>query len=278
MPKVPIEVEVGDQKVQTEIDTDALGLLTADQVAAGYMPRDVVNEEIQRRVVGAKKGRYTPDEIAVNEEVLKSFIDSHRDTLIERLGVKDGKAADVDVEKLRESIRTAEVAPLAQERDALMAERNSLRVAHLRAEVANAAAALGIKKGLMPLVTLHYEANAAWDDDHGSYFLKDGDGFAYSRKPEKGKAPFLTISEDLEGKRSSDEFGDWFEAQSRDGIDFKGQRGPGGGHVTLEEFDKMDSSQRMELATKRSDVYGRLMDEKERRGFDALAAKSGAAY
>lgn len=271
MATIQTEVEVEGQAHEIELDTEDLGVIPEDEVRDSYVPREVMEDTIQQRIARATRGRFTIDDLDEDDDVLARIADRYSDRVKDALGIDDD-ANDVDVDKLRESIRSSEVSPLKEQLETLESQVNSLRVERLKATVAGVDA---IREGLTPLIQRYYQDAAEWDPEYEDWFVVDDDGeFKTTSDPQKGKAPYMTIEEDLAEKHGSGEFDEWFKAQSRDGIGFGSTRPGGRGQTTLDDFKAMSDTERTKVAQQNPALYREFMDAITQEGEDALAKRN----
>ena len=205
------------------------GYLTPDEVREHYMPRDNFQSELSRRL----RGKANPDELLNDEAFIDRVLETHEDRLREALKIENnGGPTPEQLDRVREQLRREELAPLEERLESLQGSNESLRSRILHGEVLEASRDVGVVDDLLPLVEDHYGKRVKWDDDWKQYFVVDKDGeFELTSRPERGKAPYKTVREDLEERRKSGNYPSWFKAKQRSGSGFDRA---GGGGVNLD--------------------------------------------
>lgn len=231
------------------------GYLTPDEVRKNWVPVS----RLEERVAKAKNGRYTVDELLENEDLLARVASSKEDWFRERLKIEGEKP---DMTKLQETWRQQELKPVSEQLEQVKTEVQKLRSARLSADVSEAAMELGVKKSHVQLLGPYYEKRVAWSDEHGDWFIVDGNGeFEYSAKPHEG-SPYLTIGEDLERKARSGDYEDWFDGKGRTGPDYQGGKSDRhSGRMDLAAFKKLSDRERTAMQKANPDRWRELMGE-----------------
>lgn len=255
--RVPVETEDGETR-EVEINPADHGLVPADDV----MPRDRFQEELKRRL----QGRYRVEEIAENDEALEALREQRPD-LFRSDDDGDGGGGEgrgiteEDLDRIRQEWRKQELEPMAQTVEELEAENQRLRREELKRKALEAFDAVGVQKGLRPLVLEFYgnRDRVGFHEDDGEWYLKDGDHFLPSASE---GARYVTIQEDLEKKKKSGEFADWFESTTREGAGFGGSSGSGGRPPVRSKADIKSRKQRIEFIGEHGvEAYEALPDE-----------------
>lgn len=279
MSKMQHKVEIDGTEHEIELDTEALGVLTKDEVTAAYMPKETFESELSRRVKSATKGKHSIAEIVEDEEILGTVVKEHGTVLVGALkGAGILKDVDGDhseaLKRAQETWANTELKPVQEKLDAATTEIVSLRTAGLSSQVATAANETGVKRSMVPLIQSYYRDRTQWDDEYGGWFILDegGKNFAYASKPETGKAPYKTVAEDIVEKRNSKEFGDWFDPKQRAGIGYEGGKPGAEGEISYEDFWKLDSKGRAKIYESNPDLYNRYMEQKGAEGEAAVVS------
>lgn len=215
---------------EVEVETGETEYLTAAQVAEGHVPKTVVAEqytltaEATRAAAAARTGAEA--DLLKSEEFLGRFADANTDALRERLDIK-APDTSAEVERITAQLMTQHVEPLkadlATEREFVTSVLGRTR----SADVAEACVALGVKPDMIELLQTYYADRAGYTREHLGWFIKDGpDKFVITAEHKEGKAPYLTIAEDLAVKRGDQKFNGWFTDKVKPGVDFKGPGGP----------------------------------------------------
>lgn len=249
------------------IEVDMSGYVASDELKSEYVPKQHFEREIKRRIGNATKGLVKRDEIINDESFLEDFVETHRDNLVERLGVKP--TTEADLAKIREAIERKEVAPLKEQMESLQGTIAKLRENGFRADFGRAARSVGVDEEMEELVELWVRKKAQYHPESDAWVIFDGDEPALTTADMKGRDhPYMTI-EDLLGEiESSGKHKSWFKARTRSGNDTR--KGRDSGVVTLEAFDRMDSDERMELYRNNREVWQDLMQQTRKRGEAAL--------
>lgn len=190
-----------------------------------YMPKAAFQTELNRRVAAIAGKAKSEDDFLQDEDF--------RVKAIEAWGIKpQGEQANQALtgEQLAQAQKDWEkkhLSPVAER--ATRAETRVQQLLHrdLHAQILATAGELGIKKSLLktpvegatpPIVNLL--ANYfGLDEEAGSWFTKEGDGFAFSGTP-SAQSPYKSVSEFIR---------EWTENEGKDFLEDVRQRGPGMG-------------------------------------------------
>lgn len=235
-------VEIDGEEHEVELDTDEMGLLTKDE------HKSQVSEEVKRRVEAAKRkareGRFTLDDVAEDEDLQKTLRDRYPE-LFEAAsqngdGGDDDALTEEDLARFREKWERENLKPVREELEQLSEEAKSLRVEKLNRQVQEAAAELGVRKGLRRALMLEYQNRMAYSEEDGEWFVQDGDGFELSTSD--GDNRYVTVAEDIAERKSSGDLApDWFESNQRAGAGFEGG---GGGSASPPQKKKSEMTDR----------------------------------
>lgn len=155
---------------------------------------------------------------------------------------------DVDVEKLKETLRAELVTPLEQTLKTKDAEVERLRMDRLVRDVVLAASRVGVKKALLQPVAAGHEPPIVamvkgafgYDAERAAFFLRDGDGFALSSNPTKEKL-HADVDEFFDRWAKDKVNQDLLDQQRQSGAGFGNDRSAGG-VITLSRADARDAA------------------------------------
>jgi hypothetical protein len=237
MAEVTIRAKVDGTEQDITLDDDSLpdGLLSLRHVRAEYVPKTqlkTVRDGFDAEVRKATEGKYTPDELVADADALQALmpqlVTSHRDVLLEQLGVKPNGEVDAQLtERITAQLRTKEVVPLEKQVGVLADQVKALRVERLRNDVLAACREVGVVEGLDELLVLHYQQRCVWDDEHDRWFMVGPDGrpdVAVGHDRPEGAPPFRTVADDLADTKTAQDARTrhWFASTQRDGIGYGG--------------------------------------------------------
>lgn len=201
-----------------EIEVDAPeGVLTAEEVAEQYVAKAVHNSEMAKlRKKG--EGRVTADELLENDEF--------KTRALEAWNVKPGKG-QADVEAARREWSDKTLKPVQDQLAKAGETITGLRRRMLHSEILAAAASAGVKPqflkspargAIAPIVSL-MEGAFGFDEESGSWYVRNGETFAYAAKPAEGAPPYKSAAEYVAEFAGNKENADFVVDQR--------QRGPG---------------------------------------------------
>jgi hypothetical protein len=250
MAKVKVQVPGADGAAATEVEVELPeGYVAPDELKDKYVAKDDFEELARKRTDRYVKnnGLVKLDDALADEDTLGKIATDHRDKILEKLGIKQG-GDPAQLEAVREAVRNQEVKPLQDNLDKTSKEALALRADRLTAQINQAAGDpdLGVQDGMAELLEAYYMApnaagvtRTAYDPETRSWYIRnpnaedDNEPFAFSGKPEKGKAPYKTIAEDLAEKREAGKHGSWFKPVNKQGGGFGGNRG--GGSMSIDD-------------------------------------------
>lgn len=251
------------------------GYATPEELETGYVPRAQVEARIREASRTATNGLMSLEDATASEAVRKAVADQHADWFRETLSIEPGKGVDVD--KLREQIRTDEVTPLQTTIEAQGTEIQSLRTRWRDGDIHAAMGTHGLKAQFRPLALAMARERMRWAEDHKGWFVGvDGkpDEFVYATKPEQGQAPFQEADEFFQQLRSSGDYPDWWDSTMKPGSGYQGGSGLPS-DMNLEAFQKLSDVERTEFHRKDPDTWRKLMAEL-RKANEAAYLKQGA--
>lgn len=194
------------------------GYIAESDVKEKYVPKEFMQSEIARRL----KGKADPDTLLQDE--------TFRAKALETWGVKpDGqkKPSGEDVEKLYGQWEQKHVTPLKEQLAGHLQEVQSLRTRDLYGQLVSAAAPHVNEQllqspvaGQAPPIVHLLAPYFGYDEEHKGWFVKDGDGFAFAAKPEKG-APYKTAAEFLTEWAANKANAAWIKDQRQRGAAFQ---------------------------------------------------------
>lgn len=205
-----VEIDLGD------------AFVPKDELATNYMPKSAFQEELTRRTSSITSNQ--AEKLLDDEEF--------RNKALDKWGVKpepeEKKTKDLaeHVTRERTTWEQKHLKPLQtqlQERDT---ELSGLREKMLQSEI-TAAAAPFVKKALLkrptaevppPIVSM-LQGVFAYDNKTKTFYVKNGDTFAFTSKPAEGGSPYKTVAEFI---------AEWAEDKGNsDWVEDKRQTGPG---------------------------------------------------
>lgn len=180
------------------------------------------------------------------------------------------KAAAALRKELEAEFGKQHVEPLKGKLAATESRLGKLTERVLVSEITRAAAELGVRKaylkptvsgGLPPIVAM-FRDTFAYDTETESWYVRKGDGFAFSAKPDDG-APYKTVAEFFGDLAGSKEHADFFEAgggQTGPGARTGGMGGNGrGGEVRITRADASIKSKYDAAEKRATETGGRLV-------------------
>ena len=195
------------------------GYIAESDVQAKLAEKDAfLKTEIERRL----RGKVDPEKLLQDE--------TFRAKALETWGIKPekpGKPSGEDVEKLYGQWEAKHVAPLKAQMAQFEAEVTELRTRDLYGQIVGAAAPLVNEQllqspvpGQAPPIVHLLAPYFGYDPEHKAWFVKDGDGFAFAAKPEKG-APYKTAAEFLGEWAQNKANAAWVKDQRQRGAGFQ---------------------------------------------------------
>lgn len=181
------------------VEVDIPGVVPEADVAAKYMPKDVVEQIVKDRLAQFAKGHIKVDDLD----------DAGKKALAERLGWKL-EEVDADGEpKIGKQLEQAkgewterELKPLQEQVKTHRGEVETLRSGKLADSIVAVAAKAGVKTPLLtplvagedpPIVAMLQRA-FGFDEKSKRWFVKSADGFAFSADPAKN-GPYKSVDE-----------------------------------------------------------------------------------
>lgn len=192
--KRKIKVQHNGAEIEVELPE---GFVSPEELTENYVAKDFFESEMGRRLSAARKGLAKKDDLLADkdfkEEALKSWGVVARD--------------EKEIEKVREAIRGAEVAPLTEKLTKAQAKLAKVSRSRLEARLIARAAELGFDDTLLkspvkgapaPIVGL-LGGYFVEDEEKDDFFIKDpsGNSYVYSAKP-TNEAPYKTVEEFVE--------------------------------------------------------------------------------
>lgn len=234
--KVPAADGAPERELEIELDTDTLlgGVLTKDEVKAGYMSKDSFEPEMDRRVKAATKGMVKLEDVAKDADQKKK--------VFEILGVEvgsDGKPrVTVDqLKTLQDEWRTKELQPAIEARDKATTRVSSLLRSQLVNEILMAANDARVHDHLRkairagadaPIVSM-LEPLFGYNEEHDRFFVKNGkDGFELSTDSKTSGLPYRTPSEYIADWGTKKENEPYIDTKRPGGAGLKTPSGTGG--------------------------------------------------
>lgn len=170
------------------------GYIAEDEVSKNYVSKDFMAAEIKRRL--AKKQQAAPDELLESEEFKQKALKAWG---VEPEGRK--KPDGEQLEKLYSDWEQKHLKPMREATEKQRQEIERLRTRDLFGQIVTGAAPFVQDQLLQspvpnqPPPVVHFLAPYfGYDEEHGGWFVKDGEGFAYSSQPKAG-APYKTAAE-----------------------------------------------------------------------------------
>lgn len=213
MPKVQIDGQ--DDPVEVSSDAIQWG---EDESPDGYVPREKMQSEIQRRVSSAKEN--AKDKA---RETLREDDEFTRSIVTDRFGIEldeDGNPQledGADPEKIAQRIEQEKVKPLQSKIEEKDETISTLRARDRRRAIMEAAQEAGVKPHLLkapsegadPLIVQMTKDNFAFDPEHDMWAETEGEDFRYSSSPKEG-APFAGPVEFFKRLKKSGEYEEFF--------------------------------------------------------------------
>lgn len=260
----------GDITIDAGALTEA-GYVPRSSLDDDYVPRADFEVRLREAKREARRGLTKPDELLDDEDFRRKLADKHGDWFRETLAIKPEEGT---VEQIRASLMESEVKPLRQQLETRDTTIQTLRRKQRDGDIERAMGIVGVKPQFRPLALAWARERLALHPEHAEWFVTDGqdDGepqFAFSKKPKDGRPPYQTAEEMFALLAQSGEYPDWFEKTTKPGSGYEGG-GTGGGDISLDQFQKMTSTERTALFRKDPDQWRRLMEEMKR--------SSAAAY
>jgi len=267
---MPLEVQLSEDGVPTvQVGEEVQEVVLPEEFVRksefeDYVPKSAVEHRIKSRLSRHR------DSLMSDDDFVESLISAREDELRERFGSNE---KGPDVEELRKSIHDSAVKPLEERLENM---NGRLAKALERSFDADFLAATNgrldpAKKGFSKLLRREMRDRVEWSDEFGAFLVKskDGEGFAYSKNP-TDQTPYMTVAE-LADEMASGDFADVFLDTGRGGGGGNPKGGPRGPrNVTLEKFEAMSPTERLELRNSDKETYDRLLEEKQTRAFDRL--------
>ena len=198
--KYKVTIEGREHEVEIDVDPKELGLMTKDEIAQQFVPKDTFEPELDRRVKALTKDHVKLDDVKTNAELKQRVLDM--------LGVQvtsDGKAKITtdQLAALQETWRNTELKPVVESEKKAAARAAKLLDRILFADLVAAAAEANVhahlrrpvsEGGVPPIVSM-LAPGFGFSEEHESHFLRKGDGFEFSMDPKTTGKPYKTPRE-----------------------------------------------------------------------------------
>jgi len=241
----PVAVDVA------ELPDDTLKAIIKEK---GLMPADTFEAELARRAeaIAKNKGLRSADDFLGDEAFAARFIE--KNGLVKPgtpAGDADGKAAEQIAARLKTERATWEsthLQPAVKRAETAEQKNDHLVRRGLQKEILMAAqpyvnppllAKSGPKK-VAPIVAM-YEDNFIYDPQTDEYYVKEGDGFAFSLRGDKTQ-PYMTIEEWFEVWAADKATAAIVNGQRQTGPDLKGKTTDRGGRADPNEYLTRDQA------------------------------------
>lgn len=241
-------VEIEGKKHEVELDA-----VPTSQLESEYIPVKQHNSEFVK-LREKMKGLVDPEKLLADEEFKTKALGAWK--------VTPGTPAE-ELTRAREQIMKSDVEPLKQQVGKLMAQVEHARKRDLAYKILQTASTAGVKKRLLtppenlpsappPIVNM-VESYFGYDDEHGDWFARNGEAFAYAAKP-TNERPFKGVEEFMgEYLKGAP---DLLEDQRQRGANLKTPAdSQKGGMVRVNASDPLDFGRNLEAISKGNAVF-----------------------
>ena len=217
--------------ITVEIDGEAKeiplpeGWVSEDDLRDNYMPKSMFRAELAKQTRKATEGMKKPDELLEDDDFLGRLIETRKDALIKRLGVKTGEPDEQYAQRLAEKIQEQTVKPLETKLAEKDREVSRWRERARDADIGEAFDAVNVADDYRDLIKLWARERMQFDDEHGSWVVLGEDGQPDFVVGEGGKPRPKGIADLLREIDKSGKKPGWFKGDTRPGVGIKDTHG-----------------------------------------------------
>lgn len=217
-----------------------------------YVPGDAFESELSRRAesIVKNKGYRLPDELVEDQSFVEKVSTKHNLKKGDAVAADEAQRFSQRLEAERKSWLDKDVTPLKTQLEQAALRTEKLVQRGLDKEILRSATLAGMKKefvkdapGRKPLAVAMFDGLFKFDPETEDYYVRDGQGFAFSAKATKDK-PYMTIGEYMEQFANEKENAAYFEPTKQNGPGLNrggaGEEGARNGEVVLTEEQARD--------------------------------------
>lgn len=271
--------DAGTQGTSGAGDGDRAGQQQTPPAQQG-LTQEQVNAIVTDRLTRDRQARLRDPEF--RSQALEAWRDDEdfRSQAVDALGIKPGgKPSGEEMQAAFKQWEQQHVAPLKTRLETAEGRVERLTRKDLHGQIVQHAAALGVKAaflkppvpGAPPPVVHILESAFGHDPQTDGWYVKAGDGFAYSTNPTQDR-PYKGVDEFLREWAQTDEAKELLEPRSRNGADYRGSSG-GARTVSLADFEKMGDVDRAKLFRENPELYRELMQARTQEGYSKLSKR-----
>ena len=247
------------------------------QIPPGYLSQEQVDAIVVDRLRRDREARLRDP--AYRKQAIEAWRNDEqfRAEVIEALGIKaGGKPTGEELAEAQKQWEATHLEPLRQKLSAYESQVNRLLRKDLHGQILAAAAAVGVKKafltppvpGSVPPIVHMLESVFGYDEQTDGWYVKAGEGFAYSASPTKER-PYKSVEEFLREWAQKEEAKELLEPRARAGIGYQGADRRASG-MTVEEFEKLNPADQARLYHENPALWRQMMDQVRQKNERAL--------